>query len=93
MMSSRGMGAISPSKMPKGKKTQRRDSTDFTQFAKGGWIQKAREAMGKPGALHAQMGVPQGQKIPAKALSKAAKAGGTLGKRARLAETFKSFKK
>ena len=34
MMSSRGMGAIAPSKMPKAKK--RRDNTDFDQYAEGG---------------------------------------------------------
>jgi len=33
---SRGMGAISPSKMPGGKKKARRDSTDFMQFSEGG---------------------------------------------------------
>jgi hypothetical protein len=32
------MGAISPSKMPKGKKKARRDDTDFTQFAEGGKV-------------------------------------------------------
>lgn len=53
------------------------------------WIQGAHI---KKGALHKQLGIPQGQKIPASKLAKAAKAGGTLGKRARLAETFKSFK-
>ena len=36
MMASRGMGAIAPSKMPKGKKTARRDDTDFDQYAEGG---------------------------------------------------------
>ena len=36
MMASRGMGAISPSKMPGGKKKARRDDTDFTQYAEGG---------------------------------------------------------
>ena len=36
MMSSRGMGAISPSKMPKGAKKARKDNTDFTQYADGG---------------------------------------------------------
>jgi len=36
MMSSRGMGDISPSKMPKGVKKARRDDTDFTQYAEGG---------------------------------------------------------
>jgi hypothetical protein len=32
------MGAISPSKMPKGKKEARRDDTDFTQYAEGGKV-------------------------------------------------------
>ena len=36
MMASRGMGAVSPSKMPKGERKARRDDTDFTQYAKGG---------------------------------------------------------
>jgi len=36
MMASRGMGDISPSKMPKGVRKARRDSDDFTQYAKGG---------------------------------------------------------
>jgi hypothetical protein len=38
MRSSRGMGAISPSKMPGGKKKARRDDTDFTQYAEGGKV-------------------------------------------------------
>ena len=41
MRASRGMGAISPSKMPKGKKLPRRDDTDFTQYAEGGSINAA----------------------------------------------------
>lgn len=36
MMASRGMGAIAPSKMPKGVRKERRDDTDFTQYAEGG---------------------------------------------------------
>ena len=45
MMSSRGKGDISPSKMPKGKKKARRDDTDFTQYAKGGEVKsKVNEA-------------------------------------------------
>ena len=32
------MGAVSPSKMPKGKRTARRDDTDFTQYAEGGEV-------------------------------------------------------
>jgi len=38
MIASRGMGAISPSKMPKGKRKARRDNTDFTQYADGGKV-------------------------------------------------------
>ena len=36
MLASRGMGAISPSKMPGAKKKARRDNTDFVQYAEGG---------------------------------------------------------
>ena len=50
-------------------------------------------AIHKPGALHKELGVPQGQKIPEKKLEKAAHAGGKEGQRARLAETLKGFKK
>lgn len=66
MMSSRGMGDISPSKMPKGKKLPRRDDTDFTQYAGGGKVglyanihaKRARgEKMRKPG----QKGAPTAQ--------------------------------
>ena len=52
------------------------------------WIQKAIK---KPGSLRASLGVKKGEKIPAKKLNKAAKAGGKLGQRARLAKTLKSF--
>jgi hypothetical protein len=38
MMASRGMGAVLPSKMPKGSKKTRRDDTDFTQFDQGGSV-------------------------------------------------------
>ncbi len=41
MIASRGMGAISPSKMPGGKKKARRDDTDFTQYAEGGEVNAA----------------------------------------------------
>ena len=54
------------------------------------WIQKAIK---KPGALHKQLGVPAGQKIPAKKLSAAADKPGTLGRRARLAQTLKKLGK
>ena len=54
------------------------------------WIQGA---IGKPGALHQELGIPQGKKIPAGTLAKAAKKGGKLGKRARLAQTLSKLKK
>jgi hypothetical protein len=38
MMASRGMGDISPSKMPNGKRKARRDDTNFTQYAEGGKV-------------------------------------------------------
>jgi hypothetical protein len=38
------MGAINPSKMPKGKKKARRDDTDFTQYAEGGKVSKVNAA-------------------------------------------------
>ena len=41
MMASRGMGDISPSKMPKAKKKARRDDTDFTQYKEGGKVNAA----------------------------------------------------
>jgi hypothetical protein len=41
MMACRGMGAVMPSKMPKGVKKARRDDTDFTQYAEGGKVNEA----------------------------------------------------
>lgn len=73
----RGMGAIAPSKEPKGMK-------------KGGWIS---DAIKKPGALRKELGVKAGETIPAKKLAKAAKAPGKLGQRARLAETLGKLRK
>jgi len=53
MRASRGMGDIAPSKMPSAKKTKRRDSTDFTQYAKGGevWDKARPKGLGKPKKL------------------------------------------
>ena len=41
MMSSRGMGAVNPAKMPSAKKKARLDDTDFTQYAEGGKVNAA----------------------------------------------------
>lgn len=47
----------------------------------------------KKGALHRSLGVPAGKKIPAKKLAAAAKKKGVTGRRARLAKTFRGFKR
>lgn len=62
-------------------------------YAKGTIFGKPRdEVVKKPGAIHKELGIPVSKKIPEKTLSRAASAGGKLGKRARLAETFRSMK-
>lgn len=48
-------------------------------------------AIKHPGALHKELGVKEGHKISSSVLAKAAKKGGKLGQRARLAETLKGF--
>ena len=53
------------------------------------WIQKAIK---KPGALKKQLGVAKDEPIPAGKLKAAAKKGGKLGKRARLAMTLRKLK-
>ena len=90
MMASRGMGNISPSKMPKGEQKARRDDTDFTEYAKGGWI---KDAIKKPGALRSALGAKEGKPIPAKKLAAAAQKPGKMGQRARLAQTLKKLSK
>lgn len=54
------------------------------------WI---KGAIKHPGALHEDLGVPQGQKIPKAKIAKAAKAPGKLGARARLAQTLAKMHK
>lgn len=54
------------------------------------WIGKAIK---KPGALRKQLGVKKGKDIPEIKLKEAAKKGGKLGQRARLAETLKKIPK
>jgi hypothetical protein len=57
--------------------------------AKKKWIQKA---ISKPGALKKALHVPAGKKIPAGKLAAAAKKGGKVGQRARLAMTLRKLK-
>jgi hypothetical protein len=56
----------------------------------GKWIQKAIK---KPGALRKALGVKAGKTIPVAKLQAAAKKGGKLGQRARLAVTLRKLGK
>lgn len=81
------MAAKKAAKKTAGKSAAKKSDKKTTgkKFIKG--------AVEKPGALHKQLGVPKGQKIPAKKLAKAATAPGKLGERARLAQTLKKLGK
>lgn len=52
-----------------------------------------QKAIKKPGALHKELGIKEGKKIPAKKLNEAAKEPGKLGQRARFAKTLKKLHK
>ena len=79
MRASRGMGCINPAKMPKGVVKQRRDNTDFTEYAEGGKVglyanihakrkriaQGSGERMRKPG----QAGAPTAEAFKRSALT------------------------
>ena len=53
------------------------------------WIAGATK---NKGALRKELGIKDGEKIPAKTLAKAAQQPGKMGKQARLAETLKKLK-
>ena len=59
-------------------------------MSKEKWIQGAIK---HPGALHKELGVPEGKKIPEKKLKAAEKKGGKMAKQAHLAETLKKLHK
>ena len=50
-------------------------------------------AIKRPGQLHRDLGVPQGQKIGKSKIAAAAGKGGAVGRRARLAQTLSGFHK
>lgn len=91
-----GMGTI-PGKDPKGvgqviktgKKTLNKYLTKIASKS-GNWISSAIK---HPGALHEELGIPEDEKIPKSTLDAAAKRGGKLGERARLAETLEGMHK
>ena len=60
------MGDIAPSKMPSGKKVQRRDNTDFTQYAEGG------EVWDTPNPAKKHKKLTPAKKTAAKAMAKKA---------------------
>jgi len=63
MMASRGMGAISPSKMPGGKRKARRDDTNFTQFDQGGNVSdKEKEEAVKFGVQNPRLNLDKNAK-------------------------------
>ena len=64
--------------------------TDHKKGKGHSWI---HDAIKQPGALHKELDVPEGKKIPEKRLEAAAKKGGKEGERARFAEELKGFKK
>ena len=69
MRTSRGMGAIAPSKMPKAKTIVRKDNPDdVTMYKKGGevWDKARPKGLGKPKKL------TPAKKASAKAMAKAA---------------------
>ena len=69
MMASRGMGAISPSKMPKAKTIERKDDPNkVTMYAKGGevWDKDRPKGLGAPKKMS------PAKKASAKAMAKAA---------------------
>ena len=78
------MSAVTPKLPP------RTPKNEDEGMKKGGWI---KDAIKKPGSLKKELGVSAGKKIPAAKLAAAAKKPGKIGKRARLAETLKGFKK
>lgn len=70
MMPSRGMGVISPSKVPERRK--RRDDTDFTEYAEGGKVSRVNEAGNytKPGMRKALFNKIKGQAVQGTAAGK-----------------------
>lgn len=70
-----------------------RRQIDVSHYADGGRTHKfIQKAIKHPGALHKQLGVPEGEKIPAKKLEKAAHSSNALlRKRANLAKTLKKL--
>ena len=45
------------------------------------------------GGLHRSLGIPEGEKIGAERIAKAAQRGGKVGRQARLAQTYSKYRK
>ena len=87
MMASRGMGDISPSKMPKGVKKARRDDTDFTQYKKGGKVKSKRYEDGGDvkDTATAEKDVPKAEKEESKTQFNFRPMGANLSKQQKMA--------
>lgn len=81
--------AVKKKVAPKSPKKMSKSKEKMTH-SEGKWIQSA---IHHPGALHKELHVPAGKKIPKKKLEKAAKHKGVEGKRARLAMTLSKLRK
>ena len=68
--------------MPSHTVSERRKRPNFIQ-----------KAIKHPGALHRDLGVPQGQKIPVSKIRAAAKRPGVVGRRARFALTLMKLRR
>lgn len=98
-----GSGEPDDAPIPKGKKRGgkvvkakgRRPTHRLDKLARGGQPEKFIQGMHlKEGALHRQLGIPEGKKIPEKKLKKAEHSSNPLlAKRAHTAETLKGFHK
>lgn len=82
-----------PDRMYRGESERGDEKVPRPKYARGGKAKFIQNAIKKPGALRSQLGVPKDKKIPAKLLSKAAKAPGKLGQRARFAQTLAGMRK
>jgi hypothetical protein len=84
-----------PGPLPRSKGTAVASSTEhlaskLAQSKKKNWMSGA---VSHPGALHRQLNVPAGQKIPAKKIAAAASSNNALlARRARLAQTFAKYR-
>jgi len=82
-------GTVATAGMPRAEYNAVEADADGGPAGQGKFIQKAIK---KPGQLHKDLGVPQGEKIPKSKIKAAEKGGGKVAQRARFADTLSKFK-